>query len=115
MGDELVHNDIYSGNVCFTARGAVLVDWGAAVRGSRWVDVALTLLSLRAEGGTVPRLDFPGEASFAAAFAGHFAVETPAPLPEWAEPESTLREDMAGDLVHALHWTAELLELPPLR
>jgi len=114
-GDELVHNDIYSGNVCFTARGAVLVDWGAAVRGSRWIDVALTLLSLRAEGGTVPRLHFPGEASFAAAFAGHFAVEAPAPLPEWAEPESTLREDMAGDLAHALRWAAELLGLRLLR
>jgi len=92
----------------------VLIDWGAAVGGSRWIDVALTLLSLRAEGGTVPRIHFPGEASFAAAFAGHFA-EAPAPLPEWADPGSTLREDMTGDLAYALRWAAELLELPPLR
>ena len=111
-GSELVHNDVYSANVAFTSRGAVLVDWGASVRGSRWIDVALALLSVRVEGGTPPVLDFPAEAAFAAAFAGHFAVEAPAPLPDWAEPGSTLREDMTGDLVHALRWAAELLELP---
>ena len=84
------------------------------MRGSRWIDVALALLSVRVEGGTPPHVEFPGEALFAAAFAGHFAVEAPAPLPEWAEPTSTLREDMADDLAHTLRWTAELLELPPL-
>lgn len=113
-GDELVHNDIYSGNVGFTAHGAMLVDWGAAARGSRWIDTVLAVLSIRVEGGTPPQLDVPGEAALAAAFAGHFAVEAPAPLPDWAEPGSTLREDMAGDLAHALRWAAELLELPPL-
>ena len=114
-GDELVHNDVYSGNVGFTRRGAVLVDWGAAMTGSGWVDVAFALLSVRVEGARVPRIDFPAEASFAAAIAGHLAVEAPAPLPHWAEPGSTLREDMAGDLAHALPWVAGLLELPPLR
>jgi hypothetical protein len=78
-GDCLVHNDIYAGNVAFTPRGAVLVDWGASVRGSKWID-----------------------------------VEAPAPIPDWAETGSTLREDMAGDLREALRWAAELLELPPL-
>lgn len=113
-GDELVHNDVYSGNVVFTSRGPMLVDWGASVRGSRWIDVAFALLSVRVEGGATPSLDFPDEAAFAAALAGHFAVEAPAPFPDWAEPGSTLRADMAGDLAHALRWTAELLELPPL-
>lgn len=114
-GDGLVHADVYSGNVGFTSRGAVLVDWGAAVRGSRWIDVAFALLSVRVEGAAIPRIDFPSEASFAAAIAGHCAVEGPAPLPDWAEPGSTLREDMVGDLAHALRWVAELLELrPPL-
>jgi hypothetical protein len=113
-GNELVHNDVYSGNVCFTRRGAVLVDWGAAVRGSRWIDLAFAALSVRVEGGTLPALDFPAEESFAAALAGHLAVEAHAPLPEWAEPGSTLREDMRGDLVHALSWAADRLELSPL-
>ncbi len=113
-GDRLVHNDIYSANVAFQAPGAVLVDWGAAVRGSRWIDVALALLSVRVEGGSPPDIEFPEAGSFAAAFAGHLAVEAPSPLPDWAEPGSTLRADMAGDLVYALRWCAELLEVPPL-
>lgn len=114
-GDELVHNDVYSGNVGFTSGGAVLVDWGAAMRGSKWVDVAFALLSVRAEGASIPRIDFPAEAHFAAALAGHLAAEAPAPLPAWAEPGSTLRQDMAADLAHALDWVDELeglLRLP---
>lgn len=113
-GDQLVHNDVYSGNVGFTSRGAVLVDWGAAVRGSRWIDVAFAVLSVRVEGGTSPIVDFPDEGPFAAALSGHCAVEATAPLPEWAEPDATLREDQAQDLRHALRWAAEVLDLPPL-
>jgi len=113
-GHGLVHNDVYSANVAFTSRGAVLVDWGAAVRGSSWIDVAFALLSVRAEGGTVPRVDFPSEAAFAAALGGHLAAEAPAPLPGWAEPGSTLRQDMVADLAHALDWVTDLLELPRL-
>jgi aminoglycoside phosphotransferase (APT) family kinase protein len=114
VGPDLVHNDVYSGNVGFGRHGAVLVDWGAAVRGSRWIDVAFALLSVRVEGGTPPAIPFPAEVAFAAALAGHLAVEAPAPLPDWAEPGSSLREDMAGDLSHALRWVGELLQLPPL-
>jgi hypothetical protein len=114
-GDELVHNDIYSGNVGFADRGPVLIDWGAAARGSKWADVAQAVLSVRVEGGAVPPFDFPDEGGHAAARAGELAVEAPAPLPDWAEPGSTLREDMAGDLAHALRWAAELLELPPVQ
>ena len=113
-GDDLVHNDIYSGNVCFRGGCAVLVDWGAAVRGSRWIDVAQATLSVRVEGGVVPLFDFPHEAGLAAARTGELAVEAPAPLPAWAEPGSTLREDMVGDLRHALRWAVEVLGLPPL-
>ncbi|MFO7571054.1 MAG: phosphotransferase [Gaiellaceae bacterium] len=113
-GDALVHNDVYSANVAFTGRGAMLVDWGAAVRGSRWIDVSLALLSVRVEGGTPPESALPDAHAFAATWAGHFAVEAPAPLPAWAEPGSTLREDMKGDLAHALDWCVEALELPPL-
>jgi aminoglycoside phosphotransferase (APT) family kinase protein len=114
-GEHLVHNDIYSGNVAFTARGAVLVDWGAAVKGSRWIDTAFAVLSVRVEGAVLPAVELPGEGDFAASLAGHFAVEALTPLPAWARPDSTLREDMAGDLAHALRWAAETLELPTLR
>lgn len=52
------------------------------------------------------------EGAFASALAGHLATEASAPLSAWADPGSTLRGDMAGDLRHALPWVAELLGLP---
>jgi Phosphotransferase enzyme family len=112
VGDDLVHNDVYSGNVAFVGHRAVLVDWGAAVKGSRWVDVAFAVLSVRVEGGKLPPVDLPNEGAHAASLAGHFALEAPMPLPEWTPADSTLREDMIGDLAHALRWAAEVLELP---
>jgi hypothetical protein len=113
-GDDLVHNDIYAANLAFAPRGVVLVDWGAAVRGSRWVDVAFVALSLRVEG--VPRppwLTLPGEDALAATIAGHFAVGASSPLPPWAAPGSTFLDDIRGDLAHLLSWASEQLDLPP--
>jgi hypothetical protein len=115
MGDALVHNDVYSGNVCFARERVLLVDWGVASIGSRWVDVAFALVSVRSEGGPPLAVTLPGAAGFAACLAGHWATEAPKPLPAWAEPGSTLREDMAQDLRAALAWAVEELELPPLR
>ena len=82
------------------------------MQGSRWTDVALAVLSVHVEGGVVPALDFPDEAAYASATAGLIALEAPQPPPEWAAAGSTLREDMIGDLAHALRWAAEALELP---
>ena len=110
-GDDFVHYDVYSGNVCFVGPRALLVDWDAAGRGNRWIDVAFALLNLRLEGARLPDVALPQEGDYAALLSGHFAVEAPAPLPEWAEG-SSLREDMVGDLRHALEWTAEALGLP---
>jgi hypothetical protein len=111
-GDTLSHYDVYSGNVCFRRRRALLVDWGASVVASRWVDVAFAVLSVRSEAGLRPVIELPDEGAFAAALAGHWAVESAKPLPAWSPFDSTLREDMIGDLAHALRWVAEKLELP---
>ena len=70
-GDDLLHNDVYSGNVCFDSDRAIL-------------------------------------------FAGGFAVGATSPLPDWAEPDATLRADQVDDLAGALQCTVEALELPPL-
>ena len=112
-GDRLVHNDLYSGNLCFAGDRAVLVDWAVARRGDPLLDRAFAVLSVRVEGGRLPPLEFPGEASFAALLSGLGAVEAPLPLPDWAESGSTLRQDQAGDLRHSLAWAAETLGLPP--
>jgi aminoglycoside phosphotransferase (APT) family kinase protein len=114
-GDALVHNDVYSGNLCFTGRRCVLVDWGTAVRGNHELDVAFAVLSVLAEGGLLPRRALlADEGAWAARLAGHNALEAPAPLPNWAAPDSTLRQDQLGDLRIALTWAARALglELP---
>ncbi|MDQ2968861.1 MAG: aminoglycoside phosphotransferase family protein, partial [Actinomycetota bacterium] len=84
-GDDFVHYDVYSGNVCFVGTRALLVDWDTAGRGNRWIDVAFALPNVRAEGARLPDVGLPQEGDYAALLSGHFAVEAPAPLPSWAE------------------------------
>jgi Phosphotransferase enzyme family len=112
-GDELIHCDVWTDNVCFAERGPVLVDWAAARIGNRWVDVGFALLSLIVEGGERPPLEICNEPGLAAYVAGNVAREATAPLPDWARPGSTLREEQRDDLVHALRWASEALGLPP--
>ncbi|CAN5621047.1 hypothetical protein BH23CHL7_BH23CHL7_16540 [soil metagenome] len=113
-GDRLVHNDIYSGNVCFVAERAVLIDWGAAARGNPELDVAFAVLSVMAEGGRLPERELlRDEGAWAARLAGHNAVEAAAPLPGWADPSSTLRQDQLADIRVALPWAARALGLEP--
>jgi hypothetical protein len=112
-GTQLVHNDVFSGNMTFTGERAVLVDWATAAVGNALLDTAMAVLSVRSEGGPRVRLGFRDEEGFAAMLAGHNALEAPAPLPDWARPDSTLRVEQLGDLRHALAWAAECLDLPP--
>lgn len=112
-GTQLVHNDVFSGNMTFLGDRAILVDWATAAVGNALLDTAMAVLSLRSEGGPRVRLGFPDEPGFAAMLAGHNALEAPAPLPDWARPDSTLRVEQLGDLRHALAWAAECLRLPP--
>jgi Phosphotransferase enzyme family len=110
-GDELVHCDIWADNVCFARDRAILVDWGAAGVGNRWVDIGLALLSLRVAGAEPPTLDVPDEPVLAAYIAGAVARGATKPLPEWASPESTMREEQRIVLRHALHWASDALGL----
>lgn len=113
-GNRLVHFDVWSGNVCFSGRGPILVDWAEARRGNADVDVAFAVLSVLAEGGRLPSaVGLTDEAAWATYLAGDLALRAPQPLPDWAEPGSTLQDDLRGDLVHALRWAAAALELPP--
>jgi hypothetical protein len=112
-GDEFVHADVWSDNLCLAERGVVLSDWGTTRVGSRWIDVGYATLSILVEGGKLPAVELPDEASLAAYIAGSVVRDASAPLPDWAEPGSTLREEQRGYLVHALRWSAKALGLPP--
>jgi Ser/Thr protein kinase RdoA (MazF antagonist) len=46
-GAVLCHGDFHPGNVLVTARGPVVIDWGAATRGDALGDVACTLRLMR--------------------------------------------------------------------
>jgi hypothetical protein len=105
-GDELVHFDVWGANVCFTARGAVLVDWGAAAVGNRWVDVAFALLA-------PPPTGLPGEGAWAALLAGHDAWSAVSPPEAGLVDFELLRAGWIQDLRAALPWAAGLLDLPP--
>jgi Phosphotransferase enzyme family len=110
-GDRLVHHDVWAENLCFTARGAVLVDWAEARIGNPAIDVAFALLSLQVEVAVTPQIE--DEPALAAFVTGVIAAEAAAPLPTWTASDSTLRADQLDDLRVALRWVAAQLALPP--
>lgn len=112
-GDELVHNDVWHGNLCFAGERAVLVDWALARRGNRWFDVIAAIVSVRTHRAAAPVIDVPGGAELATLVAGHFAVEAPAPLADWIRPDSAIRDGQLQALSVAWPFAAELLGLQP--
>lgn len=112
-GGDLVHCDVWHGNVCFDGRRAVLVDWAFAGPGNHWFDVACAVANVRVVTGRTPDVEIPGLEALATALTGHHAVEAPAPPPEWARDGTTLREDQRAALRVELAWVAELLGLAP--
>ena len=108
-GNDLLHFDVRSDNMCFANDRALLVDWNAVHRGNRLFDVAAWLPSLVAEGGPRPE-DVSAEASiFAPALAGYFCARAPLPL----IPDAPLvRRVQLQQAVTSLPWAARSLGLP---
>lgn len=110
-GDQIVHGDIRSDNVCVTAEGAKLVDWNWASRGNPLFDLTVWLPSLPREGGPAPWQLLEDSRGTAALFAGSLASRLSEP-PGRTEPRVRL---LQLDLLRsALAWTARELGLPPL-
>jgi hypothetical protein len=109
-GDELLHLDVRSDNLCFVDRGAVLVDWNLACIGSGRVDAAFWLPSLKLEGGPEPWEVLPEAGALAAAVAGFFAARAGLPPPTGAP---AVREFQRAQAAVALPWAARELGLPP--
>jgi hypothetical protein len=112
-GDDFLHDDVWAGNVCYTERGAVLIDWASATVGDRRIDLAYALLSIRSSGVGPPRVDFPQEAAYAALLAGANAYQAGQPFDDSIKHASVLRAGWLHDLEFALDWAGELLQLPP--
>jgi hypothetical protein len=109
-GDELLHLDVRSDNLCFAGDRVVLVDWNLAHVGNGQFDVAFWLPSLRLEGGPDPWDVLPGVAELAAVVAGFFAARAGLPAPAGAP---TVREFQRAQAAVALPWAARELGLEP--
>jgi aminoglycoside phosphotransferase len=114
-GDDFLHDDVWAGNVCYTKRGAVLIDWASAQVGDHRVDLAYALLSIRETGAMPPPVEFPDEAAYAALLAGANAFQAAQPVDESIRHASVLRAGWLHDLVYALEWACELLQIPSPR
>jgi aminoglycoside phosphotransferase len=112
-GDDFLHDDVWAENVCYTERGAVLIDWASASVGDRRIDLAYALLSIRSSPAIPPPVDFPDEAAYAALLAGANAYQAAQPVDPSIMREAVLRAGWLHDLEYALDWASELLELAP--
>lgn len=107
-GDDLVHGDVRSDNLCFVGDRVVLVDWNWASRGNAIIDVAGWLPSLGVEDGPSPDTILPGQPACAAAISGYFAARAGLPV-EQATTE--IRAVQRAQLQVAMAWAVRALGL----
>jgi hypothetical protein len=100
-GEELMHVDLRSDNMCFRNGTAVLVDWNWCSLGSSAADLAGWAPSVAVEGGPPPWRILPGQGELAAFVAGIWASVAGLPPPETAP---TVRDVQRRQLAAALDW-----------
>jgi hypothetical protein len=110
-GDEFVHFDVRSDNVCFAGERCVLIDWNFACRGNGDVNIATWLPSLEAEGGPPPESILADAGELAAWMSGYWAWRAGLPLPQ---KSPHVRDIQFAQLRNALPWAVRTLGLPPL-
>ena len=113
-GDDVLHFDVRSDNLCLRDGRVLLVDWNHACIGNPLLDTAAWLPSLQAEGGPAPGEilpdDTPGVPEIAALLAGYFCARAGLPpIPEAPHVRGLQRMQSEP----ALRWAARLLGLPP--
>lgn len=113
-GNDLVHQDVRSDNLCFTDDGrAVLVDWNWSCYGNGLVDIAGWLPSLHREGGPAPETILPNQPELAAILAGYWAANAGRP-PHDFDTTGRIRAIQKAQLTTALPWAVRALKLPRL-
>lgn len=108
-GEDFLHWDVRSDNLCFAGGKMLLVDWNWACAGNGVFDLALWLPSLHAEGGPAPESILAHSPEMAAVLSGVLGKGTA------MAPLGTPRSDMQlSQLRSALPWAARELGLPSL-
>ncbi len=107
-GEDLLHLDVRSDNLCFRDGAAVLVDWNWCCTGRAEFDVAAWLPSLAFEGGPRPWEVLPNAGKYAAYLAGIWAAVVGLPPPPTAP---TVRDQQRRQLGIALTWCERELAL----
>jgi hypothetical protein len=100
-GDDLLHLDVRSDNLCFRDGTVVLVDWNWCSTGRADFDVAAWLPSVTVEGGAPPWEVLPRAGEYAAFLAGIWAAVVGLPPPPTAP---TVRDQQRRQLEIALAW-----------
>lgn len=106
-GDDFLHLDIRSDNLCFTPDRTILVDWNWACVGNGEFDLAAWLPSLHSEGGPLPESLLPDAPEMAAALSGFWAARAGLPRPEARQTV------LMSQLKAALPWATRALGLEP--
>lgn len=110
-GNELVHVDIRSDNICFQDNRAILIDWNWACLGNGAFDIVGWLPSLYTEGGKPPDIKIEDAGKLSALVSGFWAARAGLPPPH---PGSNLREVQKNQLAISLAWTIKELGLPAI-
>jgi hypothetical protein len=108
-GNDLLHCDLKSGNICFRNGRCILIDWNWACRGNGLVDVADWLPHLRAEGGPDPETVWTGLGGLGALLIGYNAHRASQPAPPEA---SGVRQLQLAKVCSGLPWICRELDLP---
>jgi hypothetical protein len=108
-GNDVVHFDVRSDNICFLGDRCILIDWNFACRGNGDVNIATWLPSLEAEGGPRPESILPDGGEFAAWMSGYWAWRAGQP-----PRPSGVRDLQLEQLLSALPWAIRELGLAPL-
>jgi aminoglycoside phosphotransferase (APT) family kinase protein len=109
-GEELVHCDVRSDNLCFVRDRVVLVDWSWACRGNSIVDIAVWLPSLHLEGSPLPDIILPEQPHLVALISGYFAARAGLPV---EQASVQIRAIQRAQFRVALPWVVRALGLPP--
>jgi len=107
VGEDFLHLDVRSDNLCFLEGRTVLIDWNWSCAGNGTVDVAFWLPSLHAEGGPAPETILPDRPDMACAVSGFWASKT-----DLSKHDVRRRQAEISVLKTAFAWAVRSLCLP---